>query len=199
MHLSESQVSDFSQLDCQDFQVLAGHLSRGQILRLAPNASKITIVRNPADRLFSQYRFEFQLLDPRSMARAAKKLTFDDWLEESKENDLESTYNLQSQLILGLTKDQLQGMSESSAIDALEEVLGEFKVVGLYERLQQSFDLICGLIDQPRYSVATVFNRSKLKGARQEISRSALQKINERNQNTKLSSQTYRKIWAVII
>lgn len=140
-------------VDAGDYTFVYGQLRSDQEDWFPSYTRKFTIVREPVSRVISTYGYLRQAYA--AQRPGAPFMTFDEFI---RSDDL-LLKNNQSRQLLGV-----DGFSELSPADAEELVdskaslLQRFEVIGLFERLQQSFDLISWKFALPRLQSAVAVN-----------------------------------------
>jgi hypothetical protein len=117
--------------------VFKGHMPFGLHRILPREANYITVLREPVERVISDYYFARRFKGHRNH-RAALRMTFEEYYREKHE------HNLQSRILAGPDSDELFPSKCDAAIlaAAKESLASQFVVVGLTERFDETLALL---------------------------------------------------------
>lgn len=150
------------------YRYLSGHVGRPTAEAVAPEASLLTIFRNPVDRLISSYfywRSQVSRAPNSNHHRIAVRLQSMSLLDFVSSDDPEirrSAWNVQARMLAGAdygsdpaTRSQLFGFedSEEEVVQRAMEAFDHFALIGTVDRFEDSLRLafrILGLPGKPR-------------------------------------------------
>lgn len=177
MTIDSSNESDFIHLTrakIEKLKVLQGHMQFGHHQRFESKTSYITLLRKPLNRILSFYNY-FGTLSNHPINNEVINSNFSDFIKSKKRGP--NFHNGQVRNISGID-DKPEFMLEK----ALENIEKHFSVVGLVERYEESLILMKQMLGWKRDPIYTKRNVSKKLIDKSQISESAIQLLNEKNE-----------------
>lgn len=177
--LSPPEAEAINQVDCG---LLFGHFTMEQEGLFPTYRRKFTIIRDPVTRVVSSFAFLCQLQETDICTPGEiPRLSLDEYVRSEDPQIRAAVWNRQSSQLLGI-----DGFSEVSATDAEDLIrqhfasLERFEVIGIFEQLQQTFDLISWRFAIPRLSGSVAMNITK-DAHKPEVNEETLQLIERAN------------------
>lgn len=134
---SYQRITRWSPARMAGMDVFKGHMPFGLHAVLPRNATYITVLRDPVERVISDYYFA-RRFKAHQHHRAARELTLEEFFLQKHE------HNLQSRILAGQNSRELFPSAYDASVlaTAKDHLAGQFAVVGLTERFDETLALL---------------------------------------------------------
>ncbi len=177
-HLGIGAVPDLS-----PYGFVFGHLPWDWEEKLGQGRQRFSLMRNPVTRVLSAYFFFEQLRREGSTVVAGyPPMSLMAYVTSEMPLVMATTCNEQARHVLGLTGPGTRDPAQ--ARDFVAErlpMLERFFCIGLYERLQESLDVVCWHLRLPRMRAGLVDNPTHLDWKRSRVDAAVIEEIRARN------------------
>lgn len=148
------------EINLSDYEFIFGHFSLGQENMYPAYPRRFTVMREPVSRMLSAAGFLQKLKDTNDpVAALLPSLTLRDYVFSAEPLIREATWNQQSRQLLGYPS--YGEMSETDAEELVRSragLLERFDLMGIYEELQATYDLIAWRFELPRFDSRLAVN-----------------------------------------
>ncbi|GAB5523643.1 MAG: sulfotransferase family 2 domain-containing protein [Roseivirga sp.] len=158
------------------YKCVGGHFGFGAHPKLTNPQDYFVMLREPVDRVVSEYYYMFQQGFYYKELIDSEKLTLSGYLHHPETMYLN---NLQTRLISGVSYDLGDQVTEEMYLLAVEN-LKRFAAVGLTEHFYESVGLYHIKMNWPRTPLSKFANQNNLRPAMDKIDESELEKVRER-------------------
>lgn len=169
--------------DLTPYRFVFGHLPFRWEEKLGQGYERFSIMRDPVDRVLSAYFFFAQLKEANSpVVAGVEMMSLEEYVTSSDPRIKATTCNEQARQLLGLEGPGPQDPQE--AIDFVAKrthLLDRFFSVGVYERLQESLDVVSWHLHLPRLRSGIIANRTHRNWKEQRFGADILEAIRVRN------------------
>ena len=166
-----------------DYSFIFGHLPKAWDEKLGAGRQRFSLMRDPVDRVLSAYFFYLQLKEANSpIVAEAPMMTLQEYVASENPRQKMTTCNEQSRQLLGLGGPDDDNPEEAAKYVAERaHVLDRFVCVGIYERLQESLDVVSWKLKLPRLRSGVVANRTHRNWHGTAFDESVIESIRARN------------------
>lgn len=158
------------------YECVGGHFGFGAHPKLTRPQDYFVMLREPVDRVISEYYYMFQQGFYYKELIDSEKLTLGGYLHHPETAYLN---NLQTRLISGVSYDSGDEVTEEMFLLAVEN-LKKFVAVGLTERFHESVGLYHVKMNWSRTPLSAFTNQNNLRPAMDKISETELEQVKER-------------------
>ena len=158
--------------------LIAGHLSHGVHMDVSETFSYLTILRNPVERVISEYYYMKQMGFFHQSVIMDENLSLEDYLYHK---DTYYLNNLQTRMISGTSYDMGDELDESNYNTALYN-LQNLHALGLAERLPETLALFYLKLKWPRIPLIKHVNKNLTRPETYLIQEESIKRIMEREQ-----------------
>lgn len=138
---------DEAMLRWPEAEVLSGHFRVERGDRLPQDWTNLTCLRNPSDRLISEFFFHKSEQDARLLDSRMRQMSFPEYVEHVQQNQA-GVALVQINMLWPLGTDASGQLTANEKVTAAQRALDQFHLVGLQEELE---DLICMITARMRW------------------------------------------------
>jgi len=170
---------NFSQKKRYSYDLVEGHQAHYLINYIHPDSLKITVLRNPIDRIISHY---FHVIrDPQHYLHSKvieADMNLEEYVTSGISHELQNWYTTR---FSGLTIIQAEKEPELSIIKAKENILNNYNIIGFLDHFSNFMDIISKISNFKINYDGSKTNTGKNKPRSKDISKSAIEKIKNVN------------------
>ena len=171
-------LKGYSPKESSKIDLIAGHFNHGVHKAISETFSYLTILRNPVERVISEYFYMKQMGFFHQSVIMDESLSLEDYLHHK---DTYYLNNLQTRMLSGTSYDMGDELNESNYKAALKN-LQDLNAVGLTERLPETLALFYLKLKWSRVPVIKSINKNLSRPDTYSIQEECIKKIIEREQ-----------------
>jgi hypothetical protein len=169
--------------DLAPYQFVFGHMPLSWDEQFGAGRQRFSLMREPVDRVLSAYFFFAHLKEHNSPVVAkVPMMSLEEYVNSDSPEQKMTTCNEQSRQLLGLQGPGTQDPEQAIKFVAERvHLLDRFFTVGIYERLQESLDVVSWQLKLPRLRSGMVANRTPRSWHGDKFDQSIIEAIRKRN------------------
>lgn len=171
------------------YRLLYGHITREYEERIAGGRRRFTMVRDPIDRVISNYYFLHQLDSTHDGYQQATTMSLSDFVQCDDPAVRAIVENRQATQLFGLSAEEILQGREEEIFERHSTQLDRFDIIGVYERFQESLDVISWSFRLPRLNGNVRVNTTKMARCDSAIDNSTFNLIRKKNRLDELLYQ----------
>jgi len=176
---------DVRPVDYEKYLIIYGHLGVAWNDIIGPNRRWMTILRDPVDRVLSQYYFWRNMVPPSPQlphVNAAQTLTLEDFVRSKNYMVLQGNENCQTWLLADDLRVRYRKLTPCDALAVAKQNLAtRFAFIGIAEDFAGSVVRLCRLLQVPCPESIPIENRTLERKGTHEIDSAAVEAIRELN------------------
>jgi len=184
--LNEDTTYEVSPKDYEKYLVIYGHIGVVWNDAIGPNRQWMTMVRDPVDRVLSQYYYWRNSIPPSPhlpYVYAAQTLPLEEYLRSRDQKFLQGNQNVQTWQLADDFRIRYRKVAAADALEIAKHHLAErCAFVGIFEDYQASVERLCRLFGTPLPASIPLENRTHGRRAVSEISPDVIAVMRELNE-----------------
>jgi hypothetical protein len=183
--LNEDVTYEVSAKDYEQYRVIFGHISATWNDALGPGRRWMTILRDPIDRVLSQYYFWRNSVPPSphlSYIHAAQTLRLKEYLRQRDEKFFQANVNAQTWQLADDFRVRYRKVQPGDVLEiAKSHLVNRFALVGIFEDFRGSVEWLCRIFGSPMLERIPAENRTPGRKFVEEIDLHLIESIRELN------------------